>query len=109
MKIISVNKDELSKLLISESSNYVLVDFYATWCTPCKTFSSTLNIVNSKKIFPSLNIVSLDIGSYPDVATKYSVFSVPTLILFKKTINVAFTSGLLSEEKLVKWLNLHIL
>lgn len=78
MKI--VQKDEFEKI-ISESKP-TIVDFFATWCGPCKMLSPILEKVeeDSKGEF---NIVKIDVDESYDVAKKYGIMSVPTMIIFK--------------------------
>lgn len=66
-----------------ESERPVLVDFFATWCQPCKVQSSVLNSVK-ENVGTAARIVKIDIELYPKIAAEYNVRSVPTLMVFKK-------------------------
>lgn len=59
-----------------------LVDFFATWCGPCKMQGPILEQVK-EKLGDSVNIIKIDVDRNPDLSAKYSIRSVPTLILFK--------------------------
>lgn len=78
MKI--VQKDEFEKII--NESKPTIVDFFATWCGPCKMLSPILEKVeeDSKGDF---NIVKIDVDESYDVAKKYGIMSVPTMIIFK--------------------------
>ena len=78
MKI--VQNDEFEKIIIE--SKPTIVDFFATWCGPCKMLSPILEKVeeDSKGEF---NIVKIDVDESYDVAKKYGIMSVPTMIIFK--------------------------
>ena len=78
MKI--VQKDEFEKII--NESKPTIVDFFATWCGPCKMLSPILEKVeeDSKGDF---NIVKVDVDESYDVAKKYGIMSVPTMIIFK--------------------------
>ena len=78
MKI--VQKDEFEKII--NESKPTIVDFFATWCGPCKMLSPILEKVeeDSKGEF---NIVKIDVDESYDVAKKYGSMSVPTMIIFK--------------------------
>lgn len=69
-----------SKVLDAEQP--VLVDFFATWCGPCKMLAPTLDAV-AAEVADRAKVYKVDVDQSPDVAAKYGVMSVPTLILFK--------------------------
>lgn len=55
-----------------------VVDFYATWCGPCKMFSPVFEDVEKEHDF---NFIKIDVDKYPEIARKYGVMSIPTVIL----------------------------
>lgn len=65
-----------------QSERPVLIDFFATWCSPCKVQSSVLTTVK-ENVGNSARIVKIDIDQYPDIAAQNGVRSVPTLAVFK--------------------------
>lgn len=68
---------------IIDSERPVLVDFFATWCQPCKVQSSVLNTVK-ENIGTSARIIKVDVDQYPALANQYGVRGVPTLAIFKQ-------------------------
>lgn len=61
----------------------VLVDFFATWCQPCKVQSSVLNAVKNN-IGELARIVKIDVDQFPDIASQNGVRGVPTLAVYKE-------------------------
>ncbi|WP_428071088.1 thioredoxin family protein [Chryseobacterium gambrini] len=68
---------------IIDSERPVLIDFFATWCQPCKVQSSVLNTVK-ENIGTSARIIKVDVDQYPALANQYGVRGVPTLAIFKQ-------------------------
>ncbi len=64
-----------------QSERPVLIDFFATWCQPCKVMSSVLNTVK-RNVEEEARIVKIDIDQYQAIAAEYGVRSVPTLLIF---------------------------
>lgn len=82
----------------------VLVDFYATWCGPCKMMSPILEDVSSQ-LKGKAKVLKIDIDKNPQAASYYNVRSVPTLILFKKGKQVWRQSGVVQSKQLVQIIN----
>lgn len=86
------------KELINQSKP-TLVDFFATWCGPCKMQSPILEKVK-ESVGETANIIKVDIDRNPELAAQYNVRSVPTLILFKNGEPVWRTVGLQQQSML---------
>ena len=65
-----------------QSERPVLIDFFATWCQPCKVQSSVLNSVK-EQIGDKSRIVKIDVDQFPTIASENGVRGVPTLAIFK--------------------------
>lgn len=95
MKI--VNTQEFNELMNEKA---VLVDFFATWCGPCKMLSPVLEGV-AEKMKDKVTIVKVDVDRSPDLAVKFGVMSVPTMIMFKNGRQVDAFSGYMPEANLM--------
>ena len=67
---------------IINSNRPVLVDFYADWCGPCKQMPPILKQVK-QELREHVRIIKVDVDKNPNIATKYQIRSIPTLMLFK--------------------------
>lgn len=98
MEVIG-NSQNFNELI---NDDIVLVDFFATWCGPCKMLSPVLEeLANDRS---ELKIVKVDVDADSDLARQYGVMSVPTLMLFKKGNLMASQSGYMPKETLTKWI-----
>lgn len=79
----------------------ILVDFYATWCGPCKMLAPVLEEVASDR--DELKVVKMDIDENMDLAKTYGVMSVPTLMLFKDGNMVSKKIGFMPKELITSW------
>lgn len=82
----------------------VLVDFFATWCGPCKMMSPILDDVK-KRVGENANIIKIDVDKNPQAAATYQVRGVPTLILFKNGKPLWRQSGVVPANQLEKLIN----
>ncbi|NLN50191.1 MAG: thioredoxin [Acholeplasmataceae bacterium] len=83
-----------------------LVDFFATWCGPCKMLMPQLEELAKEKT--DVKYVKVDIDQHrPLAANVYKITSVPTLILFKDGVEVSRTTGFAPKAKIAKWIEEH--
>ena len=93
----------ISELEKVTSEGLVVVDFFATWCGPCKMLSPVLEQINEDR--SDVKIVKVDIDSNMDLAKKYGIMSVPTVILFKDGKEVDKKIGFMPKDMITEWLN----
>ena len=98
-------KDQLKEII--NSITPTLVDFYATWCGPCKMQTPILHEFK-EEVGNKVNIVKIDVDQNPELASEYAVQSIPTLIMFKngelKEKMVGLTTKATLSEMLIKLL-----
>jgi thioredoxin 1 len=84
------------------SSNLpVLVDFFAEWCAPCKMITPLVEEI-SKEYQGRLKVVKINIDSSPDIASKFLIMSIPTLLYFKDGKEVSRTVGAVSKKDILE-------
>lgn len=97
MSLIHYEKD--FNKLIEQSA---VVDFYATWCGPCKMFGPVFEEVSRET---DMNFIKLDVDKSPDIAREYGVMTIPTIILFKNSVEVKRHTGFMSKTDLLNFIN----
>lgn len=91
---------------IIKSDTPVLIDFFATWCGPCKMMGPILQDV-SRQVGDTARVLKIDVDRNPQVAAKYQIQGVPTLMLFKNGKVLWRQSGVVRANELVKVIRSH--
>lgn len=81
--------------------NKVLVDFYADWCGPCKMLAMEIEKVASEI---DIDIVKVNVDDEEEIARKYGVMSIPTLILFENGQELKKTIGFMPKDKIKEFI-----
>ena len=97
-----MTKEEFLKMI---GQDLVLVDFYATWCGPCKMMSPIIDSLANERAF---KVVKIDVDKNIEIAQEYSVMSIPTLILFKNGKLIDKKNGFMPKELLLEWINKNV-
>jgi thioredoxin len=87
--------------MLSGSDVPVLVDFYADWCGPCQMMAPILEQVNAQ-LGDRIRVVKIDTEKYPQLASTYQIYALPTLVLFKQGQPVDRIEGVLQAPQLVQ-------
>ena len=96
------NKEELNEIL--KNNALVLVDFYASWCMPCKMLSPIIEEI-AKEYEGKVVVCKIDIDENEELANEYNIMSVPTVIIFKNNENVEEIIGLNNKSKYTRELD----
>lgn len=99
-----VSSSEFESVVLN-ASEPVLVDFFATWCGPCKMLAPVLDEV-AEVAGERAKVVKVDIDTSPDLAQRYGVMSVPTLIVFKGGEAVSQVVGVQPKQTILGLLGL---
>ena len=86
---------------IIKSEKPVLIDFFATWCGPCKMLGPILKEVKDS-LGDRISILKIDVDKNQQIASQYQVRGVPTMILFQNGKQLWRQSGVLNKEEIIK-------
>lgn len=90
---------------IQSYDGFTVVDFFATWCGPCKMFTPILETAAQK--MPDVHFYKVDIDADMSLAERYRIMTVPTLLIFKGGQLVDQSVGVISEQQLQSILDRH--
>lgn len=96
-KIIEITSENFEKEVI-QSDKTVLIDFYATWCQPCKILSPIVEEIAEER--DDIKVVKINVDIEGDLVTKYNVYAYPTLIVIKNGEVKNQSIGVINKEQI---------
>jgi thioredoxin 1 len=95
--------DETFETEVLQAQKPVLIDFWAEWCGPCKQISPAIEEI-ADEMGAAIQVVKLNIDESQQVASKYNIRGIPTLMVIRDGKVVATKSGAMPKGKIVEWL-----
>ena len=102
MAVVHVTGDTFEQEVL-KAEGKVLVDFWAGWCGPCQMMGPIVDEVAEER--DDIIIGKLNVDTQPEIALRYNVMSIPTLILFENGEEAQKSIGLISKEELLELIN----
>ena len=100
MKPIIINKNNFEE--IKQDKKPILIDFYASWCGPCKMLSPIIDEIADERA--DLVVGKVNVDDEPDLAEKFGVFSIPTLVILKEGKILHQSAGARPKAQILKLL-----
>ncbi|MBQ4101160.1 MAG: thioredoxin [Oscillospiraceae bacterium] len=101
MAVLKINGSNFNEQILEK--DVALVDFYADWCGPCKMVAPVVEEIADE--CPDITVAKANVDENADLASRYKVVSIPTLIVFKKGKESARIVGFTPKEKIFAILN----
>ena len=106
MSTIKISDETFEEEVISKGKP-IIVDFWAEWCGPCKQIGPILEEI-SDEYREKVTIGKLDVDENPEIASKYQIRGIPTMMLFNNGKLVDTKVGMSSKNDLIQWIDNNI-
>ena len=101
MSVMHVNQDNFENEVL-KSEKPVLVDFWASWCGPCRELGPVVDALGEE--LTDVKVVKINVDEERELAKKYKIFSIPTLVVIKDGQPVNKSVGVRSREEILEML-----
>ena len=98
MSVITITSENFETEVL-QSDKTVLVDFWASWCGPCKMLSPVVDQIAEE--MPEIKVGKINVDEQPDLAQQFRVMSIPTLLVFKNGTVAATSIGVRPKQDIV--------
>ena len=106
MSTIKISDETFEEEVISKGKP-IIVDFWAEWCGPCKQIGPILEEI-SNEYREKVTIGKLDVDENPEIASKYQIRGIPTMMLFNNGTLIDTKVGMSSKNDLIQWIDNNI-
>ena len=98
MATLDIKADEFDGIV--EGNDIVIIDFWAEWCGPCKSFAPTYEATSEKEEYKDIVFGKVDTAAEQALAGAFQIRSIPTLMIFREQVGLFRQPGVLNEEQL---------
>ena len=98
---VNITKDNFEEVVLN-STKTVLVDFWASWCGPCRMLAPTIQELGEELDSDKYTVGKINVDEQPELAIKYNVMSIPTVIVFKNGDVYKKSIGLVEKSRLLE-------
>ncbi|MDE5654113.1 MAG: thioredoxin [Clostridia bacterium] len=102
MSVIEITKNNFDKEIVN-SDKVVLIDFWASWCMPCKMLSPVVDEVAEEN--PQIKVCKVNVDKEGELASAFKVSSIPMLVVIKDNTVVETSVGVVPKQKILQMLN----
>lgn len=102
MAVVSLNEKNFEEEVL-KSNKIVLIDFWASWCGPCKMMSPVVDQI-AEEMNDNVKVCKVNIDEEQNLAVKYNVMSIPTFVVIKEGREIGRTIGVQDKEEIKKFL-----
>ena len=96
MAVIELNKDSFEETVTN--NDFVIVDFWAPWCGPCRSFAPTYEKISGEEDYKNIVFAKVNTEDEQEIAMHFQIRSIPTLMIFREKIIIFSQAGALLES-----------